>query len=225
MRHCVGQGSILSPVRSPLQIRDPAHRPNESPAGYSWRFLSSIARFRVAHRSHPKPKLRFLASAGKPSWEPKSSKLWDAEALREHMANREMDGRTEVLWRIGNAYKERGDYRSAIPPYRECLAVEERVLGPEHPATLDSVYNLASLLEDQGDYNAAEALFRRALTADERTLGADHPKTLTSVNSLANVLAGKEDYGAAEPLYRRAVETGERVLGPEHLDTLTWLTI
>ena len=168
----------------------------------------------------------FVAYADEPSWEPESRALWDvlmphAEALRGHLGARGMDGRTEVLWRMGNAYWRRGDYRNAVPIYRECLEIEERVLGTEHPATLSSVNNLAFLLKSKGDYTAAEPLYRRALEANERVLGTEHPDTLASVNNLAALLHSKGDNFAAEPLYRRALEAHERVLGPEHPATLT----
>jgi len=108
----------------------------------------------------------------------------------------------------------------AEPLVRQALQVGERVLGPEHPSTLDSVNNLAALLESKGDYAGALPLYQRALEASERVLGPEHPDTLASVNNLAFVLSSKGDYAGALPLYQRALEARERVLGPEHPDTL-----
>ena len=67
----------------------------------------------------------------------------------------------------------------------------ERVLGREHPNTLNSVNNLAVLLFHKGDYAGAEPLLRRALEAKERVLGPEHPDTQTSANNLATLLASK----------------------------------
>ncbi len=113
-----------------------------------------------------------------------------------------------------------GRYEGAEPLYRRALEVRERVLGREHPHTLQSVNNLAALLESKGDYEGAEQLFRRALETCERVLGREHPHTLTSVNNFAALLENKGDYKGAEPLYRRALEIRERVLGREHPDTM-----
>ncbi len=99
-----------------------------------------------------------------------------------------------------------GDYAGAAALYRRALEASERVLGPEHPDTLNSVNNLAVLLMSQGDYAGAAPLYRRALEARERVLGPEHPDTLTSVNNLAHLLNIQGDYAGAEPLYRRALE-------------------
>jgi tetratricopeptide (TPR) repeat protein len=164
--------------------------------------------------------------AEKPSWEPASRKLWDlllphAEALRAHAAGQPASGDPNVLWKMGEAYNRRGDYRRAIPSCTECLAIFERVLGTEHPDTLISVNNLAHLYDKQGCSQEAEPLLRRAIKAYERVLGAEHPETLTSVNNLAELHRGQGRYQEAEPLYRRALEAYERVLGAEHPSTLT----
>ena len=97
---------------------------------------------------------------------------------------------------------------------------KERVLGREHPDTLNSVNNLAGPYEAQGRYGEAEPLYKRGLAASERVLGKEHPDTLNSVNNLAFLYQAQGRYGEAEPLYKRALEGYERVLGREHPDTL-----
>ena len=52
----------------------------------------------------------------------------------------------------------KGDYDGAEPLHRRALEARERVLGREHPDTLQSVNNLAALLYRNGDYDAAEPL-------------------------------------------------------------------
>jgi hypothetical protein len=49
-----------------------------------------------------------------------------------------------------------GDAAGALPLYRRALESTERVLGKEHPDTLNSMSNLAGCLYALGD--AAEAL-------------------------------------------------------------------
>ena len=68
---------------------------------------------------------------------------------------------------------------------REVLAVEQRVLGAEHPGTLCTAKNLALSLSRQGKYDEAEKMQREVLAVNERVLGAEHPDTLTTANNLA----------------------------------------
>ena len=179
----------------------------------------------TAEDSYASMRKLFGGHAPKPSWERDSRRLWDlllphAEALRTQAAGHAESAETGLLWKTGEAYEKRGDYRSAIPPYEDCLAIEGRVLGPEHPATLMSVNNLAGLYESQGRYGEAEPLYRRALEARERVLGVEHPDTLVSVNNLAGLPRSQGRYGEAEPMYRRALEAKEQVPGPEHPDAI-----
>ncbi|KAG1668517.1 hypothetical protein FOA52_012111 [Chlamydomonas sp. UWO 241] len=105
--------------------------------------------------------------------------------------------------------------------YRHELAGRERVLGMEHPDTLNSVSNLANALQFQGKLVEAGPLYQRALAGSEKVLGAEHPITLSSVNNLATLLRAQSKLHEAGPLYQRALEGREKVLGVEHPDTLT----
>ena len=58
------------------------------------------------------------------------------------------------------------------------MEARERVLGPEHPDTLNSADNLGYLLNAKDDYAGAEPLFRRALEGllkISATIGRPHP--------------------------------------------------
>jgi tetratricopeptide (TPR) repeat protein len=180
--------------------------------------IQAVERHKANENTLPTVQDLLIKYGGTPSWEPSSRALWDL--LLPH-AEAVSAGNADILWRIAGAYKERGDYRSAIPPWRECLAIDERTLGTEHPNTLQSVNNLAALLELDGDYAAAEPLYRRALEASERVLGSEHRYTLIFTNGLASVLESKGDFAAAETIQRRAVAASERVMGSEDLSTLT----
>jgi tetratricopeptide (TPR) repeat protein len=88
--------------------------------------------------------------------------------------------------------------------HRRALEAREKVLGREHPDTLNSVNNLGLVLDKQGQYDAAEAMDRRALEAREKVLGHEHPDTLTSVSNLGNVFSYQGKYEEAEAMHRRA---------------------
>ena len=60
---------------------------------------------------------------------------------------------------IGLAYELRGKYDAAEPLYRETLELSEKVLGKEHPNTLQSMNNLALLFESQGKSSKPRRVF------------------------------------------------------------------
>ena len=68
------------------------------------------------------------------------------------------------------------------------LAARQRVLGPEHPHTLNSMDILSSQLADLGQHEAAVSMGQQALAAHQRVLGPEHPDTLTSMAIPSNHL-------------------------------------
>ena len=60
-----------------------------------------------------------------------------------------------------------------------------RVLGPDHPDTLDSRNNLAMAYLDADRVDEAIAAFEENVKLEETKLGPDHPERSTSRNNLA----------------------------------------
>jgi len=77
--------------------------------------------------------------------------------------------------------------RPAPPLYARALVLRERVLGPEHPDTAQSLNNLAVNAYYQDDLPAAERLMIQALRIRTARLGPDHPDTQGSRRSLAAI--------------------------------------
>lgn len=114
---------------------------------------------------------------------------------------------------------EQGCYQVAIDLAQRAIALDEKVLGPEHPATAAALDLLAELYRDNGAYEKAEPLYRRSLGIYEKTLGRRHPSTATVLNNLALLYEGTGAYAKAERLFERAVAIDEMAVDPEHLDT------
>jgi hypothetical protein len=74
-----------------------------------------------------------------------------------------------------------------LPLDVEILAGYRRLLGDDHPDTLNSMNSLAVARRDLGDLPGARDLHKQALAARRRVLGDDHPDTLNSMNNLAAV--------------------------------------
>ena len=132
----------------------------------------------------------------------------------------ENEGCAELLNRVGGYFCERAVYAEARAVLERALAIREKVRGPEHPDTAESLANLAHLFLVQGDLAGGRALIERALAICEKVRGPEHPETALCLNSLAIVLQEQSDFSGARPLYERALAISEKVHGPEHTDTV-----
>jgi tetratricopeptide (TPR) repeat protein len=115
---------------------------------------------------------------------------------------------------------EKGNYNTAEEMSRRALEGFSRVLGEEHPKTMNSITNLAVTLWNRGRLEEAEELEAQVVKMRKRLLGEEHPDTLTSINNLAVTLRNQGRLEEAEELGAQVVETSKRVLGEEHPDTL-----
>ena len=109
----------------------------------------------------------------------------------------------------------KGDVAGAGSLYLEALTGRERIFGPDHPATIESVSNLARLLSAMGEFARAESFFRRALEARYATLGPEHRDTLLIQRDFAFTLAQTGDLEGAESTMKRTVEGLQKILPPE----------
>jgi hypothetical protein len=67
----------------------------------------------------------------------------------------------------------------------QVVEMKKRVLGVEHPYTLNSIAGLASTYSDQGRWKEAEELQVQVMETFKRVLGVEHPSTLISMSHLA----------------------------------------
>ncbi|KAI0547607.1 P-loop containing nucleoside triphosphate hydrolase protein [Xylaria curta] len=113
-----------------------------------------------------------------------------------------------------------GRYATSEVMARMSYDTSTRVLGLEHPDTLNSMADLASTYWDQGRWKEAELLGLQVIETRKRVLGLEHPDTLTSMNNLASTYGDQGRWKEAELLGLQVIETEKRVLGLEHPDTL-----
>jgi hypothetical protein len=67
----------------------------------------------------------------------------------------------------------------------ELLPIRDRVLGTDHPNTLNTRHNLAHWTGQAGDPASARDMLTELLPTRERVLGTDHPSTLNTRRRLA----------------------------------------
>ena len=96
----------------------------------------------------------------------------------------------------------------------------ERLLGPDHPDTLNSRNSLAAAYLAAGRVAEAIPLFEQTLAVRRRMLGSDDPETLTSQNNLASAYQDAGRTAEAIRLYELNLEVRERLLGSDHPNTL-----
>jgi Flp pilus assembly protein TadD len=65
-----------------------------------------------------------------------------------------------------------GQWVRAEPLYRQALAIQEQLQGPEHPAVAETLNDLGTLFDMWGRPAEAESTHRRALAINEQSLGA-----------------------------------------------------
>ncbi|KAJ6172447.1 hypothetical protein N7470_001514 [Penicillium chermesinum] len=138
---------------------------------------------------------------------------------RDHLQNDTVDI-CNALGRIGYLYSIQGKLKDAEKMYQRALAGFEKVLGPDHISTLDTVNNLGLPYVIQGKLKEAEEMLQRALTGNEKVLDPDHTSTLFTVNNLGFLYSVQGKLKDAKKMYQRALAGFEKVLGPDHISTL-----
>ena len=132
-------------------------------------------------------------------------------------------GAADLYTAAGGTLHSAGDLASARQWHERALAIQERMLGPDHPDTAKGLHCMGSLLCDQGELAAAAPFYERALAIRERVLGPNHPLTAEVLNDLGLLLRERGELAAARATLERVLATRERVLGPDHPDTATTL--
>lgn len=150
--------------------------------------------------------------------------LDDASARLSHGEVKDELIAAELHSVVGNVYESLGLYSEADQHLPVALDIRTRLLGPEHPATLDAMCFVAILRQDQARFVEAETLYRRALEAQQRVLGADDSRTLGTMTNLAILYRNQDRFDEAEPLCLQALETNRHSLGEEHPFTLIAMT-
>src|ERR1035438_5098284 len=122
--------------------------------------------------------------------------------------------------RAAHYQSEQGLYSRAKAAQHAVLAAQIRVLGPDHPHTLETRHQVAREMAHLGDYDGALAEYREVLAARLRVLGPDHPSTLDTRYEIAAEMSQLGDYDGALAECRDVLAAQLRVLGPDHPSTL-----
>jgi len=95
---------------------------------------------------------------------------------------------------------DEGDFDVAEPLLLEAIVGHRRVLGDEHPLTLNSINAMGTMLDRMGRNEDAESYYREALESRRCVLGHGHPDTLQSIDSLGSLLRHTGKFTESETL-------------------------
>jgi RNA polymerase sigma factor (sigma-70 family) len=154
--------------------------------------------------------------------------LQQVAALLDSLADPATEINEELAWvllrlRFVASYHalELGDNTPQAIAVGEPLAEDlERLLGPDHPDTLNSRNSLAAAYLAAGRVAEAIPLFEQVLAVRQRMLGPDDSETLISQNNLASAYQDAGQIAEAIRLYELNLELRERLLGADHPSTL-----
>ncbi|QRO00142.1 serine/threonine protein kinase [Archangium violaceum] len=122
----------------------------------------------------------------------------------------------ERLFVLGSILRDEGRASEAAALLEEALALQERVLGAEHPQVARTLSRLAFALATLDRFEEALAAARRSLSINERLLGPEHPECSSSLHSITFVLALSDRNAEGIPYMQRALAIEERAFGPNH---------
>jgi tetratricopeptide (TPR) repeat protein len=128
-------------------------------------------------------------------------------ALELRRAGHDEDGPevAAVLTNLGNLARNRRAYADALALHREALAIDQRVLGDEHPAIGRHLHNVARLLLVTGKRDEALESYQRALALEIADIGPASVAVARTHNSLGLLFAAEGDAERAMAEYEQAL--------------------
>lgn len=117
---------------------------------------------------------------------------------------------------MGLSFSTTGDYDTAIRYYKRALAIDLKILGPDHPKVARDYNNLGVEYAHKRDYGRAIRYDRKALSINLKILGPDHPNVATNYSNLGAAYADKGDYDRAIGYHKRALAIDLKRLRPDH---------
>jgi len=123
--------------------------------------------------------------------------------IREQTLGEDHIGVARSLTKLGEFYRDQGQYSKAEPLYKRALAIAENSLGRDHLQVATIMNNLAALYGVQGKYAEAEPLYIQDWEKSANALGPNHPDV---ANVLENIAELYQKTGRTE----EAIELEER---------------
>ena len=111
----------------------------------------------------------------------------------------------------------------AMPYLQELVAMQRRMLGDDHPETLDTLKSMGSTLYSMGKFDEADPYYAEYLERNRRLRGDEHSDTVHAIYLMGRVLRKQGEFDESEKLYIECLETRRRTLGEEDPKTVAAL--
>jgi tetratricopeptide (TPR) repeat protein len=104
--------------------------------------------------------------------------------------------------------------------YQRALQGFEKVWGPDHTSTLDTVHNLGNLYVGQGKLAEAEQMYQRALQGYEKAFGlysiSTYVLVLNIIFNLGLLFEHRANLAKAKTIFSEALRGYKQVFGPHY---------
>jgi tetratricopeptide (TPR) repeat protein len=131
-----------------------------------------------------------------------------------------IEGMEQNVGALASLYREQESLSESEKMYGLVLGGYEKVFGPMHALTLQTLNSLGILYDKQGKLLEAEKMYIRVLRGSEEALISKHILTLHALNNLGIVYRKQGNILDAGKMYRWALEGKEEVFGLNHTSTL-----
>jgi non-specific serine/threonine protein kinase/serine/threonine-protein kinase len=125
-----------------------------------------------------------------------------------------------VRYTLGKTYDAIGVYEKSVAELERALNIQKRILGLDHPDTLNTMNSLSTVFIRMGKYAEAESILRETVSRRKQVLGAEHQQTIISMHNLGVVYYYQGKFKEAESVGRETLEVRKKVLGENHPDTI-----
>jgi len=122
-----------------------------------------------------------------------------------------------LLYQAGRYLRARALYEESESFLTGALTLAERVHGPIHTTTADTLDEIACLYREIDRAGEAEPLHLRALEITETLAGPEHSQTAGKLHNLALFYLEQRAFDQAEPLFLRAIEIRQRDNGMDEI--------
>jgi non-specific serine/threonine protein kinase/serine/threonine-protein kinase len=168
--------------------------------------------------------LNSMLSSPDPSKEGRDVKVIDIlDRAQEKVAGSFQDKpelEASIRHTLGETYEAIGVYEKSVDELEGALSIQERVLGQDHPDTLNTMNSLSTIFIRLGRYVDAESLLLKTIPIQKDVLGAEHPRTIISMQNLGVVYYYQQKYKESEAIGRETLQIRKRVLGEDHQDVI-----
>jgi serine/threonine protein kinase/tetratricopeptide (TPR) repeat protein len=125
---------------------------------------------------------------------------------------------------LGQSLIGLGEWKLAVEVFEKARNTRKAKLGPDHPATLNSMRGLASGYRGDGQLNKALPLMEETLKRMKANLGPNHPDTLVSMNGLAGCYVAAGQFDKAVSLYEETLKLMKAEPDTEQRNILTTMS-